>query len=78
MDNSNLAVTESAILASAVVTACPTCNNSIAAESEETEIYCDECKCVIFQSLICVKEFNQKGEKKWLIHHSSIATKAAH
>ena len=66
MDNSNLAVTESVILASAVETVCPTCNNSIAAESDETEIYCDECKCVVFQLPIYTKEFNQKGGKNGL------------
>jgi len=66
MGNSNLAVTESAILASAVETVCPTCNSSIAAESDEKEIYCDECKCVVFQLSICTKEFNQKGGKNGL------------
>jgi hypothetical protein len=66
MNNPNPTVTESAILTSAVEAVCPTCNSSIAAESDETEIYCEECKCVIFQLPIYTKEFNQKGEKNGL------------
>jgi len=61
MDNSNLAVNGSAILRDTVEAICPTCNTLISAESDETEIYCEECKCVIFQLPICIKELNQKG-----------------
>jgi len=61
MNKSNPTVTESAIWTSAVEAVCPTCNTIISAESDETEIYCEECKCVIFQLPICIKEFNQKG-----------------
>ena len=66
MDSSNLAITESAILSSAVEAVCPTCNTLISAESDETEIYCEECKCVVFQLPIYTKEFNQKGGKNGL------------
>ena len=61
MNKSNPTVTEAAILTSAVEAFCPTCNTLVSAESDETEIYCEECKCVIFQLPICVKEFNKKG-----------------
>ena len=66
MDNSNPDLNEPVILANAVEAVCPTCNSSIAAESDETEIYCDECKCVVFQLSICTKDFNQKGGKNGL------------
>ena len=61
MDNSNSALNEAAIPANAVEAICPTCNTLISAESDETEIYCDECKCVVFQLPICTRDFNQKG-----------------
>lgn len=61
MNKSNPTVTESAIWTSAVEVVCPICNTLIPAESDETEIYCDECKCVVFQLPICTRDFNQKG-----------------
>jgi len=66
MDNSNSALNEAAIPANTVEAVCPICNTLIPAESDETEIYCDECKCVVFQLSICTKEFNQKGGKNGL------------
>jgi hypothetical protein len=66
MDNSNLAVNGSAILRDTVEAVCPTCNTLISAETDETEIYCDECKCVVFQLPICTRDFNQKGGKNGL------------
>ncbi len=61
MDNSNSALNEAAIPANTVEVVCPICNTLIPAESDETEIYCDECKCVVFQLSICTRDFNQKG-----------------
>ena len=66
MNNSNSALTEPVIPANTVEAVCPVCNTLISAESDETEIYCDECKCVVFQLPICTKEFNHKGGKNGL------------
>ena len=61
MNNSNPALNEPAIPADTVEAVCPICNSIIAAESDETEIYCEECKCVVFQLPICTRVFNHKG-----------------
>jgi len=61
MGNSNLAVTGSVTLSIAVEAVCPICNSSIAAESNQTEICCGDCKCVVFQLPIRINGFNDKG-----------------
>ena len=61
MDNSSLAIKKPDIPANTVEAVCPICNSIIAAESDETEIYCNECKCVVFQLPLCIKKFNHKG-----------------
>ncbi len=61
MDNTNPVLNEAVIPANAVEAVCPICNTLISAESDETEIYCEDCKCVVFQLSICTRDFNQKG-----------------
>ena len=65
MDISALALTGSATLSIAVEAVCPICNGRIAAESNETDIYCGDCKCVVFQLPIRINEFNHKGDDQW-------------
>lgn len=61
MYTSSLAVNGSVTLSIAVEAVCPICNSSIVAESNETEICCDDCKCIVFQLPLCINEFNHKG-----------------
>jgi hypothetical protein len=62
MIKSDLAA-KTAIKMDEVEVVCPTCNILILAESNETEIYCHECKCIIMQLPICAENINlRKGE----------------
>ncbi len=58
MNNLSLAINESVILNDAVEAVCPICNSILAAESADTDIYCYECQCVVFQLPIYIKKFN--------------------
>lgn len=67
MDNLDQSAKESASVPGDIEVTCPTCKTLILAESNETEIYCGECKCIVMQLLICTKDFNlKKGEKHGL------------
>ena len=58
MDNLDQSAKESATDMDDIEVICPTYNTLIIAASNETEIYCDECKCIVMQLLICTKDFN--------------------
>jgi len=51
---------EQAIGTDTVEAVCPNCNTVIATKSDKSEIYCNECKCVVMQLPICTKK--SKGD----------------
>ena len=78
MDNLDQSAKESATGTGDIEAICPTCNTFIIAASNETEIYCDECKCIVMQLLICTKDFNLKKRRKlWLTHQNLAIVKVA-